>query len=42
MATVYRPGASRVLAGAILAIGALGLLALTWDEGLGGLLRYGW
>jgi len=42
MATVYRPGASRVLAGAITAIGALGLVALTWDEGVAGLLRYGW
>jgi hypothetical protein len=42
MATVYRPGASRVLAGAIMVIAALGALALTWDEGIVGLLRYGW
>ncbi|MET0866143.1 MAG: PH domain-containing protein [Nakamurella sp.] len=42
MSTVYRPGASRVLAGAIITIGVLGVLALTWDAGIPGLLRYGW
>ncbi len=41
MATVYRPGASRVLAGAILVICAIGLIALTVDGGIGGVVRYG-
>jgi Bacterial PH domain len=42
MSTVYRPGASRALAGAIAAISVLGLVALTFDEGISGLIRYGW
>lgn len=42
MSTTYRPGASRVLAGATFAIAGIGLIALTFSEGLAGLLRYGW
>ena len=42
MSTVYRPGASRVLAASIGVIAAIGLIALVVDEGLSGLLRYGW
>ena len=42
MATTFRPTSSRVLAGAIFAIGAVGLLALLIQTGIPGLLRYGW
>ncbi len=42
MPTTYRPGASRLLAGAIFVIGAVGLIALQVNDGVGGLLRYGW
>lgn len=42
MATTFRPTASRVLAGAIFAIAAVGLLALLVQDGVSGLLRYGW
>ena len=40
--TVYRPSASRVLAGAIFVICGVGLLALLSIQGVAGLLRYGW
>ena len=42
MATVYRTGSSRVLAASIGAIAGIGLIALAVDDGLAGVLRYGW
>ena len=42
MSTVYRPAASRVLAVAIFAICAIGLIAFAVQDGPGSVLRYGW
>lgn len=42
MPTTYRSGASRVLAAATVVICVVGLLALLLQDGLTGLLRYGW
>lgn len=42
MPTTYRPGASRLLAGAIFAIGAVAVVALIIEGGVAGMLRYGW
>ncbi len=42
MPTTYRSAASRVLAAAIFVISAVGLLALCIEDGVAGLLRYGW
>jgi len=38
----YRPKATRILGGAIIAISVIGLIGLLIDDGLAGLLRYGW